>query len=192
MVRIISLFEIHDYSEDWNDCYLVQKFAWIQRKGQSWKVSFIYWKFMVQYLFLEAQIKRMNYKKRGQKIISFGYGWLFLSTFHFWSTIDRWLGFDSWIFLDLFCKHLIKWFIIIHHTWLVSWLCQMLISNKFYLPSRFTSMACSSLSTVASSWFFHQNGHFATGKKEDQVKPSYYEVKSSKSHGKVIKKLKET
>lgn len=76
----------------------------------------------------------------------------FCSTFDFWSTIDHWLGFDPWIFLDLFYKNFIKGFIIIHHKWLLSWLCQVLISNKFYLTSSFTSMTCfSTLSDIVSS-----------------------------------------
>lgn len=63
----------------------------------------------------------------------------------------------------------------------------MLISNNFYLPSNFTSMACSSLSNISSSSFFHYNGHFATRKKVHQIRHSYHKIKSSKNHGKVTK-----
>lgn len=63
----------------------------------------------------------------------------------------------------------------------------MLIFNKLYLPSSFTSMACSSLSNVASSSLFRHNAHFATRYKIHQVKDSYHEVKSSRSHRKVMK-----
>lgn len=68
VVWIISLFEIQGYEGDLNDCYLIQKIAWIQWKGKSWNkknISFIYWKFMVQFILLEIQIKRMDYKERG-------------------------------------------------------------------------------------------------------------------------------
>lgn len=65
------------------------------------------------------------------------------------------------------------------------WLCQMLISNKLYLPSSFTSMVCSSFSNVASSSLLHYNTHFSTRKEVHQVRHSYHEVKSSKSHEKL-------
>lgn len=94
-----------------------------KRKGQSWnkKIPLIYRKFMVQCIFDWDITSKEGKQLRLLDTVGFWsnsrlFGQIvdFLVNFWLWEIVDHILDFDSWIFLDLFYKHLIKEFIIIH------------------------------------------------------------------------------